>query len=149
MTRAAALCLALGALGVGFVLAQEGSGEERETARPARRVLAERVAELERQVTELRGEVKRLGGRSDGEATDSARVFQVFRLKHTLAGTIAPILQQLLGTEGRGGPRVSSDERTNSLLIAAGPEQLEAIEALLRHLDRPAKDVAVEPQPSP
>jgi hypothetical protein len=60
-------------------------------------------------------------------------IFQIFRLKYAKAAPTAGALKELYGD--RSGVRCVSDERTNSLLVAAPEEQLLKMAAILVKLD--------------
>ncbi len=62
---------------------------------------------------------------------------RVFRLRHTSANTVATTISQFFASPTGMQPRVhvSSDPRTNSLLIQAAPRDLAEVEMLLEKLD--------------
>ena len=70
---------------------------------------------------------------------DPEHEVQVFRLKHAVAVTVADTLQEFYGDEPVGlgtRIRVSSDERTNSLIVQARPRDLSEIEQLIKGIDK-------------
>jgi type II secretory pathway component GspD/PulD (secretin) len=66
-------------------------------------------------------------------AAKHAESFQVIPLQHSSADELAATLRSLFSRNP--DIRVMSDSRTNSLLIAADPQDIERIEALVERID--------------
>jgi type II secretory pathway component GspD/PulD (secretin) len=60
---------------------------------------------------------------------------KVFHLKHADARKTADVLTAILG--GRGGLRLTVDDRTNSVVLAADAETTELARKLIARLDTP------------
>jgi type II secretion system protein D len=90
----------------------------------------------------------------DTDQVLAANEFQVFYLKQATAQVLAPTLQQLFAQRvSRGVPldpvTVVIEQRTNSLIVAASPEDMKLAESLIARLDaepdRPGTTVQVFP----
>lgn len=71
------------------------------------------------------------------QPVDPSTQFRVFRLKNATAATVQQTLQQFLGERAGLGTRarIFSDQRTNSLVVAAAPRDMEEVSDLIRELD--------------
>lgn len=76
--------------------------------------------------------------RAPAPAEQSEVVYQVVALQNAQAREIANDLRSVLVAQpGRPAPQIVADERTNSLIVACGPDELSEILALVAKLDRP------------
>jgi general secretion pathway protein D len=71
---------------------------------------------------------------------------RLFTLSHAVAIELLPVLKPVLAQGKTGAKGVNSrssivaDERTNSLLVRAGPVELEEVERMINRLDQPLRD---------
>lgn len=66
----------------------------------------------------------------------------VYSLQYAEADVLANTLQSRIDSKGVGS--ITSDERTNQLLVRAFPSRIEEIEAIIKKLDSPTKEVLIE-----
>jgi type II secretory pathway component GspD/PulD (secretin) len=78
-------------------------------------------------------------GMGGGMAPHRAEDVQIIRLANAEATTLAETLNQIYAP-GQSGIRVTSDQRTNSLLVAGSEQQIEALRKLVSELDQPVKE---------
>jgi len=72
--------------------------------------------------------------------------FQVFRLKHATAGTVQTMIEGFYTDRGGLGPvvRVTSDLRSNALVVQAAPRDLAEVAAMIAKIDTPDSDAVNE-----
>ena len=91
-------------------------------------------------------EVQKDGRLAPPQPKQPATAMKVFQAKHAKARDLAKTIAQIWGQTAGKTFRVSEDERTNSVIVVAAPEELDQIEALASRLDRAASDT---PRPAP
>lgn len=111
-----------------------------------------RLAELEEHVAALLKEVRALREQSKALAAKGPKGDEVniFALKHADAGSMAKMLKQLLQGPDSRSLSIAVDDRTNSLVVRGGREQLEVIEAIIARLEeKSAKSGKAEEKKDP
>ena len=70
----------------------------------------------------------------------------IFRLSYAKASNLAPIVKEILTASSMNDPRVkvSSNERTNSLIVEAIPTDLEKVNGLVKRMDLQTPQVKIE-----
>jgi hypothetical protein len=114
--------------------AEKSASSERPRARRAVAALEARVAALEREVKALRELVP--GAKPAGEQAAAATEMKIFALQNAVAGEARRVLEQIFSS--RRGFNLAADDRTNSLIVVAMPDDMQVIEALVMRLDMPA-----------
>ncbi len=114
--------------------ADKSARSERPRARRAVAALEARIAALEHEVKALREVVS--GAKPAGEQAAAATEMKIFALQNAVAGDVRRILEQIFSA--RRGLNLAADNRTNSLIVVAMPEDMQVIEALVTRLDVPA-----------
>jgi type II secretory pathway component GspD/PulD (secretin) len=96
-----------------------------------------RLAELEQHAAALLKEVQALRAESKALAAKNVRADEVriFALKHADAAGMAKMLKQLLQGPDAKTLSIAADDRTNSVVVRGGSEQLEVIEAIISRLE--------------
>lgn len=100
--------------------------------------LDQRLGQIEKQLTGLLDEIKTLRQelKEQDPAEKPAPELRIFALKYIEAGTVAPLLQELLGGDQASAFRCVADLPTNQLIVLGTMEQLDQVEALLVRLDK-------------
>jgi RNA polymerase sigma factor (sigma-70 family) len=141
------LAVLLFAAGTGFgvgMLTYRAVGAEQASARPARprpqpavpRNLAQRLADVEKQLHQVLAEVQELRRELKGKAP-AVGDGKVLRLKNASAPDAAALLDKIFNDKKAQQLRIVADPRTNSLIVFGSPQLLADLEKVLKLLDAP------------
>src|SRR5262245_57745949 len=111
-----------------------------------------RLAEMEKRIKTLLEDVQALRKEIPlkPERPGAKMTFNVLTLKHADATAMVKILNDLFRTQERTQMRIVADPRTNSVIVLATAETLEAIKELLQVLEETTKETDREkPRPAP
>jgi len=102
----------------------------------------QRLAEMEKKIKTLLEDVQALRKEIPlkPERPGAKMTFNVLTLKHADATAMVKILNDLFRTTERTQMRIVADPRTNSVIVLATAETLEAIKELLQVLEETTKD---------
>lgn len=140
--RATGILLALSLLCTGTALGQEAKPEvqrqKTKQAKPAN--LERRIDELEKLLATLVDDLKALRKESKPATPALAARSQVniYTLKNLEAGEVAEALRQLLAPEDSKRLRIATLKSSNTVLVMAGQEDQEMIEAIIAKLESQA-----------